>query len=185
MEVFVWLLINGVFGFICSSIASGRGRDAVGWFFVGFIFGCLPIIILLALPDLKQEGEQRRRLMNENRRLRETVRKNRMVADQRYDATEKRLKAHDRALGVDTRPFDELSEHEKPPELPQAAGSDFEAHEWFYAIGNERVGPVPFESVCDAWRGGDIHLASLVWRTGFDDWVRIDSVPGMVAAIVA
>ena len=39
-------------GIICSAIANNRGRNALGWFFIGIIGGCLGLIMVLVLPDL-------------------------------------------------------------------------------------------------------------------------------------
>jgi hypothetical protein len=187
MELLFLLLAQAVIGGICAAVASGRGRNGLGWFFVGFFFGCLPIVILLALPDLKKEQAASERLRNENRRLRETVRKNRLVADTRDEVTGRRLKAHDRALGVDTEDPDfagELGPVEPPPMIPTAGvGGAFEGFEWFYAVDGERVGPMPFAELCDAWRDGDVLPSTLVWRRGLKDWVTVEALDGLQTAL--
>lgn len=51
MEIFLILFISVIFGAICAGIASSKERNAVGWFFVGFFFWLIGLIIILALPS--------------------------------------------------------------------------------------------------------------------------------------
>ena len=103
MEVLVFqLLIAVVFGVICAAIASSRGRSGIAWFFIGFFAGCIGLIIVLCLPNLKEEQAKHMQLQRENRRLRERQRKDRQTADQRQTQTEQRLGLHDQALDLDT-----------------------------------------------------------------------------------
>ncbi len=46
------LLVLFSFGLIAAAIASGRRRSGVGWFFVGFCFPLLSLILLLVLPPV-------------------------------------------------------------------------------------------------------------------------------------
>src|SRR5262245_27480292 len=103
------LIVAVTMGTVCALIANSRGRSAVGWFFIGMLPGVLCIfggflglILVLVLPDLKVQQERERRLADENRRLRERLRKDRIVADQRHAEISRRVVAHDVALGVDT-----------------------------------------------------------------------------------
>ena len=96
------LLYKLLFGIICAFIANDRGRSAVGWFFIGFLLDCFGLILLLVLPNPRREEEKRRQLARENQRLKERLHKDRNVADRRHDTTQRRLRAHDQALGVDT-----------------------------------------------------------------------------------
>lgn len=165
------ILLMLVFGGICAAIASSRGRSGVGWFFIGFLFSCFALVVLLVLPDLKKDEERHRRLENENRRLREQVAKNRQVADARHAGLERRLGAHDVALGVDTAtPVGAIAD--EPPPLPDAPA-------WFYAVGNERQGPVRRETIRQLLLDRVISSATLVWRDGMTDWQRLDAVPDL------
>ena len=96
------LVIMVAFGAACAGIAHSRGRSAVGWFFIGVLAGCIGLIILLVLPNVKLEQERHDQLRRENRRLRERMRKERQVSDQRHAAVEHRLGVHDEAIGIDT-----------------------------------------------------------------------------------
>lgn len=129
-SIVLQLVLQAVFGIICAVVASGRARSGVGWFFIGAFFGCLGLIVLLVIPDLRIEQERRSRMLSQNRRIREQVRKDRVVADARSVDHDRRLQAHDRALGVDTappRPEFLASDQSQPPWQvagPSAASTD-------------------------------------------------------------
>jgi hypothetical protein len=48
---------------------------------------------------------------------------------------------------------------------------------WFFAHGNQRRGPVPFNSLVESVLGQPDPRAVLVWRKGFADWMRCEDVP--------
>jgi hypothetical protein len=167
-----------VLGLVTAAIAANRGRSAVGWFFVGVFGGCVGLILALVLPDLKQQEAHLRRQEQENRRLREQLAKERQVADQRHSHVERRLGAHDQALGVDTAPTAALpGGATPPPALPSPST-------WFYARGQERIGPVPAETIRQLLQARAIGADTLVWREGMPDWAplaRTDDFRGDVA----
>ena len=121
MELLINVIILSCFGAITAIIANNKGRSAVGWFFIGFFLGLFGLILVLVLPNLKQQSLRERRLRDENRRLRERVRKDRMVSDQRYRQVNRRIKAHDRVLEIDTDSqdpalqYDDKEENSEPP----------------------------------------------------------------------
>lgn len=45
------ILIAATFGGICAAIASGKKRSPVGWFFIGFLFPLIGLILILVLPN--------------------------------------------------------------------------------------------------------------------------------------
>lgn len=159
-------LFKAVFGGICAAIAGGRGRSAVGWFFIGLLFDCFALILLLVLPDLRRQEETVRRTELENRRLREQLAKERQVADQRHGHVERRLGAHDEALGLDTsQPPQLAAAAEAPPALPGGK-------QWFYARGQERLGPVSEETVRHLLQARAIDGKTLVWCAGMANWLE-------------
>lgn len=162
-EIVVNLSIGLVFGIVCAVLASGRGRSPVGWFFLGLFFSCFALILVLLLPDLKQLEERQRRHQLEARRLREQLAKERQVADQRHHQVERRLGAHDQALGLDTNDAPQLGNQAPPPPLPNGAS-------WFYARGNDRMGPVSTETIRHLLQAKAIDGQTLVWREGMADW---------------
>ncbi len=50
---------------------------------------------------------------------------------------------------------------------------------WFFAHGNQRRGPVPFNQLVESVLGQPEPRAVLVWRKGFADWTRAEDVPEM------
>jgi hypothetical protein len=48
---------------------------------------------------------------------------------------------------------------------------------WFFAQGNQRRGPVPFNQLVESVLGQAEPRAVLVWRKGFADWTRAEDVP--------
>jgi hypothetical protein len=161
--VFIQLLVVVVFGGICATIAAGRGRSPVGWFFIGVFTQCVGLILVLVLPNMKVQEEREKRQHRETRKLREQLQKERQVSDQRHNHVERRLGAHDESLGLDTS---------TPPGLPNsdAAPQLGNAHQWFYARDNERQGPVSEETIRHLLTAKAIDRDSLVWRDGMPDW---------------
>jgi len=162
----VFLAVKAIFGIICAVIANNRGRSGVGWFFIGAALDCIGIVLVLAMPDLKKEEERERRQKLESRRLREQLAKERQVADSRHQNVEQRLGAHDEALGIDTSSPPELGPAAAAPQLTVGGA-------WFYALDNQRQGPVTEETIRHLLRAKAVDSATLVWREGFADWVPL------------
>lgn len=57
-----------------------------------------------------------------------------------------------------------------------AAGSAPAATEWYVAIGQAQVGPLPLAEVKRKWEGGEVGPDSLVWRPGMGDWAPLSTV---------
>ena len=183
MEFLIYLFVMLAVGGICATSASNRGRSAVGWFFIGFFFGCLPIIILLVLPNPQHEERRFKSLAKENRRLSEVVKKNRLVADDHDGTTRRRLGAHDRALGLDTSAIgqpEDLSLLDPPP-IPPSAGSASVEAEWYYANGSVKVGPLLIDEMRHDFLEGEFGPESLVWCKGMDDWGPASDFPDIIA----
>ncbi len=53
------------------------------------------------------------------------------------------------------------------------------ANEWYVAIGEAQVGPLPLPEVKRKWEAGDVGPDSLVWRPGMADWLPLSSVPDL------
>src|SRR5262245_17853388 len=183
MVLAVQLVVMLALGIACALIANTRGRSPVGWFFVGFLAGCIGLILVLVLPDLKVQEERERRLADENRRLRERLRKDRMVADERHGEIARRLGAHDVALGVDTAggPIAALPTGEprapSPETPPNPASAELRGASWFWGHGTNRQGPVDFGALRGLWREGRLTTETLVWRKGMPQWTSVREVP--------
>ena len=111
---------------ICSAIASSKGRNVVGWFFVGLLTAVIGIIIIACMSNLKQEKARIEWAESERRRLREQLRQERTKSESFRQYSTARLDAHDKALDVDTRSVAALpgAEHAFPfQQLTQASSN--------------------------------------------------------------
>mgnify|MGYP005672201433 CR=1 FL=1 len=185
MGAFIGFIISVGFGIACAGIAEGRGRSSVGWFFLGFFFSWMALVALAILPDETKVKARERNLREENRRLRERVAKDRMVADDRHRGLAARLDVHDRALGVDTSDRVEIEGAAEPPPLPAATlqREDLLRAVWYFVDDAESCGPIPFADLRRMWRENEISTDTLVWRTGMDDWSSVRRVDGLEAAL--
>jgi len=176
IQLFIWACFGGT----CALIASRRGRTPIGWFFIGMAAPCIGLILVLALPDLKKQQAEFKRLRDQNRLLKERLEKDRMIADQRHVEAVGRLRAHDRVLGLDTAPAEAPSEIgagvPRPP--PQAAG-DLAARKWYYAIDSKEQGPHGIGEMQPLWQSGVLSPSTLVWADGMAQWTPIRQVPGL------
>jgi predicted Zn finger-like uncharacterized protein len=55
------------------------------------------------------------------------------------------------------------------------------ATEWYVAIGQAQVGPLPLAEVKRKWEAGDVGPDSLVWRPGMGDWTPLSAVSELAA----
>lgn len=144
--------------------------------------GCIGLIIVLVLPDLKVQQERERKLVSENRRLRERVRKDRMVADQRHSEVANRLRTHDVALGIDTGRMGALPGSadiaDAPIPMPVSADeATWLMASWYWAQGLNRQGPVPFSQLRALWLKGQVTGETLVWCSGMAKWTAVGEIP--------
>lgn len=188
--IFIQLAVAFAVGIACALIANSRGRSGVGWFFIGAFLPCfIGLILVLVLPDLKVQEERERRLADENRRLREKLKKDRMVADERHAEIERRVGAHDVALGVDTSapgarllpgaaaPADAPAARAAP--APSEVANALRGAAWYWAQGLNRQGPLDFAALVGLWQSGRVTTETLVWSKGMPKWVAVRDVPGL------
>lgn len=97
-----WIILL-IFGIICAAIANSKGRSAIAWFFIGFFFHIFGLVILLVVGNLKDARQKEMEMENEQRRLREQLRQERIKNDQFRKHAQGRLDTHDDALGLETR----------------------------------------------------------------------------------
>lgn len=122
VQIIIWVIC----GLICSAIAASKGRNVVGWFFVGLLASVIGIIIIACMSNLKQEKARLEWAESERRRLREQLRQERTKSETFRQYSMTRLDAHDRALDVDTRSVAAFpgAEHASPfQQLTQKPGN--------------------------------------------------------------
>lgn len=171
-------------GVIIAIIAHHRGRNVYGWFFLGVFFFCLAFILILVLPDLREQNQREQRLLDENRRLKEQVRKDRMIADQRDLQVRRRLDAHDNALSMDTsNAVSNVQPRELAAEQPRPEPLDPGACQWWYFEEEMRHGPRSLNQLRTLWQQGVIHRSTRVWTMGMPDWATIEVLPHLLEAL--
>ncbi len=186
MESFLELLVLLAFGAVCAMIANSRGRSGVIWFFIGFIFSCFGLIVLLVLPNLEEEEQKEVRIHQRHRRLQEELRQERMKNQAFRGHAKARMDLHDTALGMDTReqespPPVELPAPPPTPEIPsvETLGADLPGEGWFTAVpGGEPEGPHSLQNVVDLMHTGDITRRTLIWNADHDpEWLPVKDTP--------
>ena len=162
----VFLFVGVIMGIISAAIASSKGRNPIGWGFLGFLVGLIGVIIVACLPNLKEEQARQFRAEEENRRLREQLRQEKIKAETFRQHAQTRLDAHDQKLGIDTR------------QAPAALAGGTAASQlgqggetlWYYDSGGSMVGPVPAAEVHEKLRTRQISPATLVWSEYMTSW---------------
>jgi len=185
-ELVIRLIIMVVFGAITAAIADSKGRSAVGWFFVGFLFPCIGLIIAIAMSNLKEQEAQRQQMMDEQRRLREQLRQERIKSGAIHTGMDKRIDLHDEALGMNTRQIGPTE-----TELAQLGSSDvaesispdlasFKECKWLVKLGRHSGGHLSFDRLNQVYRMGDVDENTFVRWTGMQEWFRIIEIPGLL-----
>jgi hypothetical protein len=194
------LLILCTVGGICAAIANSKGRSGVGWFFIGFFFGLIGIIVIACLSNLKEERAHRRHMESSNRRLREQLQQERVKSQAFQQHTLGRLDMHDNQLGLDTRaPTNQIGFEADPTDFlgqlehdsggvamtpmadggpPSRAAPSGQA--WYYEQHGQTVGPVSQADMLAAFRSGGLNPSTLVWTEKLGDWTPADQVKGLL-----
>jgi hypothetical protein len=174
--ILIFVLIRVVMGIAAAAIASHKGRSTVGWFFIGFFFDLIAIIVVAVLPNLKEQQANKRRQEREQRRLREQLRQERLKSEAYRQYSAARLDVHDNSLGIDTRSPEALTGGDPgAAPIPLAAAAPFirEAPPdgaWYYELNGERQGPVSEGVIKQKLLGNELRPNTLVWTEGFAEW---------------
>jgi hypothetical protein len=176
-EIIIRLVIGLVFGGITSAIAASKGRNAVGWFFLGFFFACISLIIILCLSNVKEEEARWSANEIEQRRLREQLRQEQLKNEALRQHTAARLDLHDKELGIDTRQASPgISVGSIPPrkllvgDAPAAPPQGLSAENWYVNETEGQGGPYTFALLQARARQGTLSADTLVWVEGMEDW---------------
>ena len=148
----------------------------MAWFFIGLLFPLLGLILVLVLEDRAAQAQQDARLERSHARGEQRRRHDRQVADQRFAATEMRLAAHDRALGIDTTADFPT---QAPPPVPTPPGSG--VVRWHYAVGRQPAGPVDTTTLRRLLEHGVVDDDTLVWRKGMSEWQQLGDCDELAA----
>jgi len=163
-----FLIFKVVYVVACIAIANSKGRNAALWGFLGFLLGLIGVIIVAVLPNVREEQVRQMRAEEENRRLREQLRQERIKAESFRQHAQTRLDAHDQHLGIDTR----QTAGALGTGTGAVAGQLGQAGEtqWYYDAGGNMVGPVAAQEVRAKLRNGHLTGATLVWAEHMTAW---------------
>lgn len=176
------LLFLLVLGIICGVVANAKGRNPIGWFFLGLFFPLLAIILLICLPNLNEEKNYRQRQSRENYLLREKLLQEQLKLKSFQEHASHRLDEHDKLLNTDTRTgAPPLAKFPAQPKVYRLDDSDY--HEakntvpksledgWYYAVGSNHCGPVGKMIIQQLIDIGNIQRETLIWNEQWPDWV--------------
>jgi len=187
----VYLVFCGVLAAVCGAIANAKGRNVAGWatggFFSGLFFpiGIVLIIIVSVLPNLREEDARNRHVDEENRRLREQLRQERIKLDALRSHTAARLDAHDQHLGLDTRQIGMSLPDGTAPAGQLPAGDPLAALQsmgdqqaiWYYGHLGVTNGPITADQLRSLFRNNNLTGATLVWAEHLGTWRPAREVP--------
>lgn len=180
MGVLVALIIRTTFGLISMTVAGSKGRSKFGWFVGGFLLGLIGLIIVLCLGDVEKKKEFRDGVRNENKRLREKLRKEKMKNEKFREHTRKRLDKHDEELQLDTRDVGDasLESPEANKEIPSGPNDISQPEDnWYYKLDDRVVGPINRKELENLIQSGQLSGNTEVRYEGWDEWSPAVSVP--------
>lgn len=189
----IFIVVGTIAGIICALIASSKGRNAIGWFFVGFFFGIFGVIVALVASNIKAREEKELALVNENRRLQEQIHQERIKLEQFRTHAQKRLDTHDGILNIDTRHVLNESDYSKQPILNAQPESDqspvpipptiesptpkaIPEEGWYYQEVESAVGPFDRRTILSYLRMGRISLDTNVWHESIKNWTPANQI---------
>ena len=164
---------NVIFAAITGVVAHNKGRNVLGWTLLGLL-GWIPLVIVACLPNLTEQAARDAHVAEENRRLREQLRQERIKSESFRQHASARLDAHDQHLGLDTRAAGpELGAGSQPAQL--GAGQPFPADaadppRWYYGLRGQTIGPVRSSEIMALIRSLIITRDTLVWCEDLADW---------------
>lgn len=168
------LIIMLIFGAICAAVASGKGRNVVGWFFLGFFFPIIALIVICCVSDLNEEKHYRAGQDRENRMLREKLLQEQMKLESLRQHAAHRLDEHDRLLQANTRdsapPLMGGSQQPSIPQLTSADADQTDESVWYYAVGGKHCGPLTRKIMIQLIEVGNIQRDTLVWNERWAEW---------------
>ncbi|MFO7821134.1 MAG: DUF4339 domain-containing protein [Lentisphaeria bacterium] len=182
------LMIGIICGIISAIVANSKGRSAVGWFFLGFFFGFIGLIIICCLSDLNAQRAKEQNAERERRRLREQLKQERMKNSTFRQHVHKRLDQHDNALGVNTKSTGAVtaSVAAQPALLGNSPQKEVETQGvdtgragpegWHVYVDQQQHGPLTQYQIESRIANGELAAGSLIWRPGMDRWYPITEI---------
>lgn len=183
-EIVIQLFAGLIFAIATAAVAASKGRNVVGWFFLGLVGGCIALIIVACLSNLKEDAAFKAAQEIEQRRLREQLRQEQMKSEALRQHALSRLDQHDDHLGIDTRETAPtlLTMAPQPGALLTGSGAPppgLPAENWYTAEGGEQQGPFTFVLLHSRAGQGTLPANTLVWVEGMEEWLPANQVQGL------
>ena len=174
--LFCSLFAMAVFATITGVVAYNKGRNVLGWTLLGLL-SWVPLVIVACLPNLKEQQAREAHIAEENRRLREQLRQERIKSEAFRQHAAARLDAHDQHLGIDTRTASTAlgggataaGELGSGGMYNLAGGGNPDAP-WYYGRQGKTMGPVQAAEIADLIRLQVITRDTLLWSENMADW---------------
>ena len=180
------LFVGLICGIVCAFLANSKGRNVIGWLFIGLFFGIFGLILILCLPNLNDSASEKAIQETVNLRVQEQLRQERLKnqafqnhASFRLDHTSARLDYHDNELGVETQSLApsplRIESHSgynsssSPPPLTSFQNQG--EHHWYYAKEGRTFGPVNREQLTLFIKDGIINSQTLVYNDSYENWI--------------
>ena len=173
LTLFIWL----IFGIVCSFLAHSKGRNVIGWFFIGIVFSLFGLILILCLPNLKDSATEKSIQETVNQRVQEQLRQERLKNQAFQNHASARLDYHDDELGVETRSL-------APSPLRIEASSNFQSSppplssfqnknevDWYYALEGKTFGPLTQSQLISSIKDGMVNSQTLVFNDSYENWI--------------
>jgi hypothetical protein len=177
----MFCFFNILFAVICGIVAQQKGRNVLGWSLLGLL-GLIPLIIVACLPNLNEQKARDDYAGEENRRLREQLRQERIKSESFRQHATARLDAHDQHLGLDTRSAGPtLGTGQTPGQLSSGDPLTLDINQadiqWYYGKQGKTVGPVKPTEVAELINLQVITPQTLLWSEQMPDWQPAVNVP--------
>lgn len=161
--------LNLIFAAICGVVAHKKGRNVLGWTALGLL-GWIPLVIVCCLPNLTEQAQRDAHIAEENRRLREQLRQERIKGESFRQHAAARLDAHDEHLGLDTRTAGPALGTGEQAAGQLGAGMTEDAPRWYYGLRGQTLGPVTAAEIIRLIQQAAISRETLVWAEELVEW---------------
>ena len=172
-------IISIICAVICGVVANSKGRNVIAWTLLGLVFGLIPLIIVACLPNLTDQAARDSYVDEENRRLREQLRQERIKSESFRQHAIARLDAHDQHLGLNTRAMGPTLGSGQPAagqlgdgtyDLAGQAPAAIAEAQWYYGRQGKTAGPVKANEIAELIRLQIVTRETLLWSESMSDW---------------
>ena len=180
------LMMMVIIGAVTGVVAHFKGRNVLGWTALGFLCGIgvfllivpgfVPLIVVACLPNTKEQAAKDAYIAEENRRLREQLRQERIKSESFRQHASARLDAHDQHLGLDTRTTGPALGAGAQVAGQLGMGGDGMGGEggdmprWYYGYRGQTLGPVKASDIIHLIQQSVVTRETLVWSEDLVQW---------------